>query len=126
MGGRYAGVSTDVGAGRHVFFTVTLLERHNNNLLTRHFDLLRNVVNHVKRRHPFDLQAWVVLPDPLHCVVALPPGDSNYSMRWMLIKQAFAKAVPKTECRNDARVRRQQRGIWQHRYWEHVIRDKDD
>lgn len=112
--------------GGTYFFTVTLLERHGNSLLTRHVDLLRSAVCSVRRRHPFRIQAWVVLPDHLHCIVELPADDSDYAMRWMLIKQTFAKAIPKTEYRNDARVRREERGIWQRRYWEHVIRDDDD
>jgi putative transposase len=47
-------------------------------------------------------------------------------MRWRLIKIEFAKAVPKTERRSLVRVARGERGIWQRRFWEHLIRDDDD
>jgi len=108
------------------FFTITLLERGSNNLLMRHADVLRRMVCKVRRRHPFLIHAWVVLPDHLHCLVELPDGDADYAMRIMLIKQGFAKAIPATEFCNDARIRRQERGIWQRRYWEHVIRGEED
>lgn len=112
--------------GGTYFFTVTLLERHHNDLLVRHIDDLRKAVAYVRARHPFKIHGWVVLPDHLHCVIELPPGDSGYATRWSLIKQRFSKAIPATEYRSDARLRREERGIWQRRYWEHLIRDDRD
>ena len=55
--------------GGAYFFTVNLLQRNGNDLLTRHVALLREVVRSVRQRHPFDVHAWVVLPDHLHCVI---------------------------------------------------------
>jgi REP-associated tyrosine transposase len=63
------------------FFTVNLLQRHHNNLLVREIDLLREIVRQVRERHPFQIDAWVVLPEHLHCVMTLPPGDSDFSPR---------------------------------------------
>jgi putative transposase len=34
-----------------------------------------------RRAHPFTVDAWVVLPDHLHCVWTLPPGDDDFSTR---------------------------------------------
>jgi hypothetical protein len=59
------------------FFTVNLLQRGDNDLLVRHIDLLRASVRLVKKRHPFEIHAWVVLPDHLHCIIELPAGDDN-------------------------------------------------
>ena len=112
--------------GGTYFFTVNLLERHRNDLLTRHIDLLRDAVRVVRQRHPFVIHGWVVLPDHLHCVIELPPNDANFSTRWRLIKMNFYKALPVTELRSKVRVKRGERGIWQRRYWEHLIRDETD
>ncbi|MBI3919756.1 MAG: transposase [Betaproteobacteria bacterium] len=60
------------------FFTVDLLQRHGNNLLTRHFELLRDTVRSVRQRHPFTIHGWVVLPNHLHCVIELPAGDADF------------------------------------------------
>jgi putative transposase len=38
----------------------------------------------------------------------------------------FAKAVPKTETLSYVRQARGERGIWQRRFWEHLIRDEED
>jgi putative transposase len=68
----------------------------------------------------------VVLPEHLHCVIELPPGDSDFATRWRLIKMEFSKALPRTERLSEVRIRRGERGIWQRRYWEHLIRDERD
>jgi putative transposase len=108
------------------FFTVNLLSRSGNDLLVRYADELRTVVADVRRRHPFVIHAWVVMPDHLHCVLSLPEGDTDFPLRWRLIKLGFSKAIPPTEYRSVVRRRRGERGIWQRRYWEHLIRDEAD
>ena len=112
--------------GGTYFFTVNLWHRNGNDLLLRHVNLLRDAVRHVRNKHPFVIHAWVVLPDHLHCVISLPEGDDDFALRWRLIKSYFSKAIPNTETRSPARLRRGERGIWQRRYWEHLIRDEKD
>lgn len=112
--------------GGTYFFTVNLLQRRDNNLLTRHIDLLRAAVKIVRRRHPFIIHGWVVLPEHMHCVIELPPGDADFATRWRLIKMNFSKAIPSTERISAVRAQRGERGIWQRRYWEHLIRDERD
>ncbi|MGJ0484099.1 MAG: REP-associated tyrosine transposase [Methylomicrobium sp.] len=108
------------------FFTVNLLQRHHNDLLIREIDLLRETVRRVRERHLFQIDAWVVLPEHLHCVWTLPSGDSDFSMRWRLIKSGFSRALPKTERRSAIRKAAGERGIWQRHYWERLIRDDAD
>ena len=112
--------------GGTYFFTVNLLQRHDNNLLIREINLLRETVRKVRKSHPFYIDAWVVLPDHLHCVWTLPPDDNNFSLRWRLIKSGFSRALPKTERRTKVRKAAGERGIWQRHFWEHVIRDDLD
>lgn len=112
--------------GGTYFFTVNLLHRHGNDLLTRNAVLLRDVVRSVRNRHPFKIHGWVVLPEHLHCVIELPSGGSDFAVRWRLIKMQFSKALPKTERLSQVRASRGERGIWQRRYWEHLIRDDAD
>lgn len=112
--------------GGTYFFTVNLLQRYPNDLLVRHIDILRTVVRAVRHKHPFVIDAWVILPDHLHCVWTLPPGDDDFTNRWRLIKQGFSKALPITERRSAVRMARGERGIWQRRFWEHAIRNETD
>ncbi len=75
---------------------------------------------------PFTIHGWVVLPDHMHCVITLPPEDADFATRWRLIKTGFSKALPKVEHVSPVRRHRGERGIWQRRYWEHLIRDEAD
>ena len=112
--------------GGTYFFTVNLLQRYPNDLLVRHIDILRSEVRAVREKRPFVIDAWVVLPDHLHCVWTLPLGCDDFANRWRLIKQGFSKALPITERRSAVRMARGERGIWQRRFWEHAIRNETD
>ena len=111
--------------GGTYFFTVNLLERRTDTLV-RHVDLLRDAVRATRRQRPFHIDAWVVLPDHMHCIWTLPPGDDDFSNRWKAIKIRFVLGIPPTERRSRTRTTRGERGIWQRRFWEHVIRDDND
>ena len=74
--------------GGTYFFTVNLLERHDNNALVREIDLLRKVVKRVRELHPFHIDAWVVLPEHMHAVWTLPESDSDYSLRWRRLRES--------------------------------------
>jgi putative transposase len=112
--------------GGTYFFTVNLLERGGNDLLVKHIESLKRNIRIVKQTHPFKIHGWVVLPDHMHCVIELPGNDTDFPLRWRLIKAGFSKAIPKTERRSSVRRRRGERGIWQRRYWEHLIKDEID
>jgi len=111
--------------GATYFFTANLRDRRSD-LLTREVVLLRETVRATRARHPFHIDAWVVLPDHMHCLWTLPAGDADFALRWKVIKFAFAKRLSKTETCTAAQQRRGERGIWQRRYWEHLIRDERD
>ena len=62
----------------------------------------------------------------MHCVIELPEGDRDFATRLRLIKINFSKGIPALEHRSKVRMKRGERGIWQRRYWEHLIRDEKD
>ena len=111
--------------GGTYFFTVNLLERRRR-LLLEHIELLGDAFRMAQAARPFILLAWVILPDHLHCMWRLPDGDADNANRWAQIKAGFSRRLPATERRSAYRVSRRERGIWQRRYWEHLIRDPDD
>jgi putative transposase len=106
-------------------FTVNQLERRKS-LLVDHIAALREAVAATREAHPFTIAAFVVLPDHLPRSGSLPPEDCDFSTRWQLIKSRFAKALPKQERLSAVRAARNERGIWQRRFWEHLIRDEAD
>ena len=111
--------------GGSYFFTVNLRDRRSDLLVTA-IDALRSAVRAARARHPFGIGAWVVLPDHMHCLWTLPPGDDDFPLRWRMIKAAFSHGVPREEDRRASLIRKREAGIWQRRYWEHTIRDDQD
>ena len=112
--------------GGSYFFTVNLLERLGNRLLVDNIGALREAVRKTKQARPFRIDAWVVLPEHMHMMLTLPPGDADFSSRIRAIKIRFNRTIPATERRSETRVNNGERGIWQRRFWEHLIRDERD
>lgn len=77
---------------------------------------------------PFEIVALVLLPDHLHAVWTLPPGDPDYPRRWAMIKRHVARearcgvAAPLPR----SMAARHETGVWQRRHREHLIRDEAD
>ena len=74
--------------GGTYFFTVCLADRRSNLLVTQ-IDTLRTAVRKVRAQRPFHIDAWVILPDHMHCLWTLPEGDADFPGRWREIKKAF-------------------------------------
>ena len=107
-----------------VFCAVALASR-GSRLLIDEIPRLRWAVAVTRAERPFAIGAWVVLPDHMHCIWTLPAGDPDFSTRWRLIKARFSRGLPEGQ-RRRSHVARQERGIWQRRFWEHHIRDQAD
>lgn len=92
--------------------------------------LLGQVMREEMAARPFEVVAIVLLPDHLHTVWKLPPGDANYSQRWSSIKEEFTRRYLRgggTEgAVSSSRAKRRERGVWQRRFWEHTVQDEED
>jgi putative transposase len=111
--------------GGTYFFTVALAQRGTTTLVDE-IGLLRDVYAAVTQEHPVRCDAMVVLPDHLHAVWTLPPGDTDFSTRWKKIKAGFSQHCRATGAPSPSMARRGEAGIWQRRFWEHAIRDAND
>ena len=114
--------------GGSFFFTLVMEGRRPIFASAEAVDVLREAFRSVRLSRPFELDAMVVLPDHLHCIWTLPPGDADFATRWRLVKTWFTKhcdpalrLVP-----NRSRIARNEQALWQHRYWEHMLRDETD
>jgi putative transposase len=91
---------------------------------------LRQAIEECRTRWPFEIGAFVLLPDHLHAIWTLPDEDQNYPRRWSFIKRRFTQHWLDAGGR-EGRVtmdqhRQRRRGVWQPRFWEHTIRDQED
>lgn len=115
--------------GARYFFTVVLQDRRST-LLTDHIDALRGAYAATLADMPVFSDAIVILPDHLHAVWTLPDGDSDYPERWRKIKHRFTRSlgagIGRSATRSPSKIRKRDAGLWQRRYWEHMIRDEAD
>jgi len=123
----YRRSSTD---GCTYFFTLVSYRRQKilcNEFIRRS---LRKAIKVTQIKHPFTVDAWVLLPDHLHCIWTLPAHDKDYSTRWSVIKRrvsvACAKRYKQDHLMNDSKLKYRESTIWQRRFWEHQIRDQND
>jgi putative transposase len=110
--------------GGTFFFTVIVKDRRSRVLVER-ITSLRYAFRATQIERPFTIDAIVILPDHLHTIMTLPPGDSDFSGRWQRIKGLFTRRIVASH----VRVERDQRGeyaLWQKRFWEHTIRSESD
>jgi putative transposase len=111
--------------GATYFFTVVLEDR-TSDLLVRQIDVLRKAYASTVAAHPFETLAICVMPEHLHAIWRLPEGDSDFCLRWQLIKRRFSRGMPPAAERSASQISKRDKGIWQRRYWEHQIRDETD
>ena len=106
--------------GGSYFFTIVTHQRIEIFSLPDNITRLKSAFDKVMKRHPFIMEAFVILPDHIHCIWRMPAGDSNYSIRWRLIKSYFSGGF------NHPVNKRGEKEIWQRRFWEHLLRDEED
>lgn len=115
--------------GATYFFTVTLQDR-GARYLVDHVAELRECIRVVKQRHPFEIEAMVVLPEHLHALWRMPAEDADFAMRWRLVKQSFTQRLAERGLLEptaaETRGRKRERSLWQRRFWEHQIQGDDD
>jgi putative transposase len=113
-------------------FFFTLVTHSRRRFLTRPLarTLLGDILRQCQSDRPFEINAIVLLPDHLHTIWTLPPGDMEYSARWAWIKREFSsrflKAGGKETAVSKSRGQERRRGIWQPRFWEHTLETVDD
>jgi putative transposase len=116
--------------GSSYFFTVVTYRRQPILCNEKIRNALHTAIESVRTSRPFVIDAWVLLPDHLHCVWTLPDGDADFSTRWMKIKRAVSLACGEEYRRDDwvtaSKLKHRESTIWQRRYWEHQIRDEED
>ena len=114
--------------GGTFFFTINTYQRQK--ILTHPGTLaaLREATEKVRTARPFEIDAWVVLPDHMHLAMTLPNGDMDYSTRLSIIKRLTSQKASHLVgvAQTASSLRRKESGFWQRRFWEHQIRDDND
>jgi putative transposase len=103
-----------------VFITCVTKDRYPYLKSEPDINLFFETLARVKEINPFELLAYVVLPDHLHWLMKVNDPSGDFSKVMHSIKRNFT--------RNYKHAHNVQRSlqIWQRGYWDHVIRDEQD
>lgn len=105
-------------SGRIWFFTVVTHERMPILSGEKARGYLRIAIDDCRSIYPFNVIAWVLLPDHLHCMWDMTDDDVNYSRRWSIIKRKFTQGF--------AEKKTPKPPFWQKRFWAHQIMNEKD
>lgn len=98
-------------------YFVTSVTHDRQRILVENSDIFWVAVERVKKDMPFELSAWVIMPDHFHIIIN--PLESELSSIIKRIKLSFAY-----QFRNSKGMYRGK--VWQSRFWDHIIRDEND
>ena len=114
--------------GGTFFFTVVCYRRQPIFKEETAIDLLWQCFQTTMATYAFRIDAIVILPDHLHTIWTLPNNDPDFSTRWKLIKATFSRHYQGhiIEDISESMRRKKEKGVWQRRFWEHLIRDQTD
>jgi len=76
--------------GGSFFFTLVMNRRARVFAEARGRDLLGSMFRRCLLKWPFTLNAIVLLPEHLHAIWSLPPGDAEYPNHWACSHRGFA------------------------------------
>jgi len=80
--------------GATYFFTLVSYNRRRIFCEDDFLQAFKKIIRQVQQQYPFEIIAWVQLPEHLHCIWRMPANDANYSMRWSQIKRLTTQAFP--------------------------------
>jgi putative transposase len=116
--------------GGTYFFTVVTYRRQCFLCDAQVRSALRAGIHFARKDHPFSIDAWVLLPDHLHCIWTLPPDDADFGILCAIIKRFATKQCNPELKRDDwikpSKLKRRESTLWQRRFWEHQMGDERD
>ena len=110
-----------------VFLTIVTAKRRK--ILIQYIDILRCAFKKTINSFHYEITAVSVMPEHIHLIIK-PNDIKDYPKIIQQIKQYFTqnidKSLIKNYCLTKGNIRRKEADIWQHRYYEHTIRDEND
>jgi putative transposase len=98
-------------------YFVTTVTYHRLPILDKNAEIFRQSIDLTQKIIPFSIHAWVIMPDHVHMII--DPHDKDLSDIMKKIKMKFAGLYRAHQSIRGGR-------IWQHRFWDHVIRNQND
>lgn len=103
---------------------ITVVTNNRKPLLIDNVELLRESIRNCK--FDFEIYAGVIIHDHLHMILN-PKDINNYPKIISSIKYSFSRNIEyKKQDKTPTEIKRKEKGVWQRRYYDHIIRDEKD
>ena len=107
---------------------ITMVAYNRNDILINNIELLRKSFIIAKKYYNFEIVAICVMKNHIHMILS---SDIINELPQIIrtIKHNFTKLIPSQYYPidiPDSMKKRKEKGIWQRRYYDHVIRDEKD
>ena len=111
---------------RYKYIFITIVTYNRNPILIENIEILKASIKNAHSKFDFDIIAISVMPEHIHMIIKLAEIN-DYPKIVYTLKYYFSKNVKiqKQEL-SESKIKKGEKGIWQRRYWEHTIRDKED
>ena len=104
-----------------VFITIVTYTR--NPILVDNIEIIRDALKEIK--YNFKIIAGIVLPDHIHMLIQTDKAE-NFPKFITLFKVNVSKKLPFNNNQTEEQKQRREKGIWQRKYYDHIIRDEKD
>jgi putative transposase len=108
---------------------VTCVTKNRKDLLIKNIEILRNSFKFAKTKYRYEIVAAVILKEHFHCILSAE-NQTDIPEIIRVIKFNFSKNIPVEYLKNiemsNSAIKRGEKGIWQRRYYDHIIRNESD
>lgn len=113
----------------YLFLVITT--NYRRPILIDNIELLRESFKRAKQTYNFEIFGCVILPDHMHLIIR-PEKIEEYPKIIFAIKYHFSRKFNDGGLGNppyattNSKQKKNEKGIWQRRYWEHTIKSDED
>lgn len=110
----------------YIFITIVTFNRQN--ILFDNINILRSAFNQAKSKYSFEIIAICIMNNHLHMIIK-EDELKNYSKIISSIKKYFSynfNAKPDKMVLPQSMQKRKEAGVWQRRFYDHIIRNEED
>lgn len=107
------------------FVFITIVTYNRKQILLEHIDLLKSSINYAKTKIKFDINSIVILKDHIHFIL-LPKNIEDYPNIIKYFKTYFSRRINiDNSDLTEGKKHKNEKGVWQSRYWAHIILDEN-
>ena len=108
---------------------ITFVTSKRRNILIENINILRKSFIETKNIFTFEITAICVLPNHIHMIIK-PENIKEYPLIIKMIKSIFSRNIDISTIKgyevSESKKQKNEKDIWQRRYYEHTIRNIDD